>query len=167
MKDIFFLTSSHIIFIDIKDLVYLARIDIPAITYRKIENTIFKLTLDKAPGMDNIPNQVLRKITLLIFLYLYKLFNNYVNLPYYLHHFEKSITIILHKLFNKKFYNYIFTKVHKSIALLNTLNKALESILVICINDLVETYVLLPDMHSEGRKSRSTKDFLYKIVEKI
>lgn len=152
---------------DIQNFVYPAGIDMPNITEKKIELAIFKPALDKAPGTDGIPNQVLQAIVSLILLHLYRLFNSRLNLAYYPCHFKKSITIILQKPSGKESRDYTFTKSYRPIALLNTLEKALESILATCISYLVETYGLLPSMHIGGRRGRSTEEALHKIVEKV
>lgn len=55
-RNIFFSTLSNIDFTDIQDFVYLAEIEILAITNRKIENVIFKPALDKTPRIDGILN---------------------------------------------------------------------------------------------------------------
>ncbi len=139
----------------------------PAITDREIENAIFRQALDKTPGMDGIPNRVLRKITPLIFQHLHKLFNNCVNLAYYSRHFKQSITIVLQKLFGEKPRDYTSTKTYQPIALLNTLGKALKSVLATRISYWVETYALLLDTHIGGRRGWSTEDALHEIIKKI
>lgn len=152
---------------DIQDFIYPTGIDMPAITDREIENAIFRPALDKAPGTDGIPNRILRKIIPLILPHLHKLFNECVNLAYYPRHFKKSITIVLQKPSGEEAHDYTSAKVYRPIALLNTLGKALESVLAIRISYLVETYALLPDTHIGGRRGRSTEDALHEIVEKI
>lgn len=101
------------------------------------------------------------------FLQVHKLFNDCVNLAYYPRYFKKSITLVLQKLCGEEPRDYTSAKAYRPIALLNTLGKALESVLATRIRDLVETYALLPDTHIGGRRGRSTEDALHKIVEKI
>lgn len=99
--------------------------------------------------------------------HVHKLFNDCVNLAYYPRHFKKSITIVLQKPSGEKPRDYTSAKAYRPITLLNTLGKALESVLDTLISYLVETYALLPDTHIRGRRGRSTEDALHEIVEKI
>lgn len=151
----------------IQHFVYLAEIVILAIINREIENVIFRPALDKASRTNGIPNRVFRKIILLIFSHFYKLFNDYINLVYYLYYLKKSITIVLQKSSSKKPCNYTFAKTYRLITLLNTLCKVLKSILAIYINYLIETYALLSNIHIGKKRDQSTKDTLHKIVKKI
>lgn len=139
----------------------------PAITAKEIEYAIFRPALDKAPGTDDIPNRILRKISPLILPHLHKLCNNSVNLAYYPRHFKKSITVVLQKPSGKEPRDYTLAKAYRPIALLNTLGKALESVLATRISYLVETHGLLPKTHVGARRGRSTEDALHKTVEKI
>ena len=152
---------------DIQNFVYPAGIDMPNITEKEIELAIFKPALDKAPGTDGIPNRVLRAIVSLILPHLYRLFNSCLSLAYYPRHFKKSTTIILRKPFGEESRNYTSLKSYRPIALLNTLGKALESILATRISYLVEIYGLLPSTHIGGRRGRFTEEALHEIVEKV
>lgn len=136
-RNIFFPAPPNADLTDIQDFVYRAGIDMPAITDREIENAIFRPVLDKAPGTDGIPNRVLRKITLLILPHLHKLYNDCVNLAYYPRHSKKLITIVLQKPSGEEPRDYTSAKAYSPIALLNTLGKALESLLATRINYLV------------------------------
>lgn len=138
----------------------------PAITDKEIELAILRPALDKALGTDGIPNRILRKTISLILSHLQRLLNSCLNLAYYPHHFKKSITIILRKPSGEDPRDYTSPKAYRPIALLNTLGKALESILGTCISYLVETYGLLPNMHIGGR-GWSTEEALHDIVEKV
>ena len=139
----------------------------PVITDKEIKNVIFKLVLDKTPGTDGIPNRVLKKITSIILPHFYKLFNDCFNLAYYPRNFKKLFTIVLQKPSCEELRDYTSAKAYRPIALLNTLGKALKSVLATRISYWEETYAFLPDMHIGGRRSRSTEDALHEIVEKI
>lgn len=100
--------------------------------------------------------------------HLHKLFNDCVNQAYYPRHFKKSITVVLQKPSGEKPRDYTSAKAYRPITLLNTLGKALESVvLATSISYLVETYALLPDTHIGGRRGLSTEDALHERVEKI
>ena len=75
--------------------------------------------------------------------------------------------MILRKSSNKKSRNYTSPKSYRPIALLNTLGKALESILVTRISYLMEIYDLLPSTHIGGKRGQFSKEVLYEIVEKV
>ena len=63
--------------------------------------------------------------------------------------------------------DYSQPKAYRLIALLNTLGKALESIIAKRISFLTETYGLLPKTHIDGRRITSTEHAVHMILEKI
>ena len=61
----------------------------------------------------------------------------------------------------------MIAKSYRPISLLNTLGKALESILAQRIAHAIEKYRLLPKGHIGGRKGMSTKHALHGLVERV
>lgn len=92
------------------------------------------------------------------------LFNACLRIGYYPKHFRKSTTVVIRKEGKESYQN---AKSYRPIALLNTIGKALESILASRISYCVEAYNLLPESHIRGRKSRSTEHAIHYILETI
>ena len=78
--------------------------------------------------------------------------------------FKKAHVIVLRKS-NKE--DYAQPKAYRFIALLNTLNKALKSIIAVRINYLTEFNALLPKEQMKGRQARSTESALELLTEQI
>jgi hypothetical protein len=72
-----------------------------------------------------------------------RLFNIYYRLNIYPTAFKRAITVLLRK---SKKENYSDSKVYRLIILLNTLEKALETVVAERIRFAAETYTLLPDI---------------------
>ena len=143
---------------------YQPSITLPCITTREIREAIMKAPAKKAPGTDGIPNGTLHKVLNQILPHLEYLFNACLGIGYYPKHFKTSITAVLRKEGKESYQN---VKSYRPIALLNTIGKALESILASRISYCVETHNLLPEYHIGGRKSRSTEHAIHHILETI
>lgn len=63
--------------------------------------------------------------------------------------------------------DYTQPKAYRPIALLNTLSKALESIMATRISFVAEEFELLPRRHMGGRKARGTEHALQMLLETI
>lgn len=134
------------------------------ITMHEIRQLILLAISNKAPGEDEIPNRILKSIIGLILPYLYIIFNACLSTGYCPTHFCLSITVVLQKLGKP---DYTIVKAYWPIALLNTIGKALEFIIVNRISYLVETFGLLPPNHFGARRSSSTEYALYYLVERV
>jgi hypothetical protein len=93
----------------------------------EVTAAILRLSKDKSPGTDGIPNRVLRLITCELPALLTRIFQACLNQGYYLEHFRKACTVVLHKLEKP---DYTDPSAYRLITLLNTLEKALESIVI-------------------------------------
>ena len=78
--------------------------------------------------------------------------------------FKKAHVIVLRKL-NKE--DYAQSKAYRLIALLNTLDKTLESIIAVRISYLTEFNVLLSKEQMKERQARSTKSALELLTKQI
>lgn len=96
---------------------------------------------DKAPGVSGIPNRFLRCVAPHIIDSLTRLFQACFDLGYYPRFFKEANTVILKKP-NKP--NYSEPKAYRPIALLDTLGKALETVISKRLAGLAESYSLLP-----------------------
>ncbi len=113
-------------------------IDCPEITHPEIENLILP--------------------------HLQILFNACVRMGYCPAHFRQSITVVLRKPGKD---DYTQPKSYRPIALLNTLGKALESIVANRLTYLADTHHLLPVRHTGGRKLASTDHALHLLLQRI
>lgn len=93
---------------------------------------------------------------------MYLVFNTYFKVEYYLYHFKKSVTIVPCKI-NKD--DYTKAKSYCLVVLLNTLSKVLEAILAKRLSYLATEYILLFQMHINGRKSTYTNNAYYYLLE--
>ena len=93
---------------------------------REIMKAIYKTTLNKTSDVNEVTNRALRHFIEIAASQMRSLFERYYRKKIQSTHFKRSIIIILRK-FEKK--NYSELKLYKSIALLNILNKTLESII--------------------------------------
>ena len=116
--------------------------------------------------LDNnkITNKILKQINIIIILYLYYIYNVYLEKYYYLKYFCNAIIILLCKL-NKNSYFTIIS--YCFIIFLNTLNKIFEFILIKRVNYLIKTHKLLSHIYIRARQSILTKHALYYLVKRI
>ena len=101
--------------------------DDEAMTRRKIMKIIYKVNSNKILKINKIINKTLRQFTRIIIEQIYSFFNKCIKESIQLSHFKKVFIIMLRKS-NKK--NYTKSLLYRSIALLNTLNKILKSIVL-------------------------------------
>ena len=112
------------------------------ISIKEIQRACLRTKLDKAPGPDQIPNRVIHILARQRITLLKTLFQACWNLSYHPIAFHKAITVFLRKPGKG---DYINLAAYRLIALLNTLGKALESIIATRLKDLAEKYSLLLD----------------------
>jgi hypothetical protein len=93
----------------------------------EVTAAILQPSKNKAPGTNRILNKVLRLITYKLPALLTRIFQACLNQSYYPEHFRKACTVVLHK---PEKPDYIDLLAYRPIALLNILEKALESIVV-------------------------------------
>ena len=123
------------------------------------------LTISNKILRDNeITNEILKQISITIVSHLHRIYNAYLKKDYCSKHFRNAIIIALRKS-NKS--NYFTITSYCSIALLNTLSKIFEFMLVKRISYLAKTHKLLLRTHIKARKFVSTKYALHYLVKKI
>jgi hypothetical protein len=96
----------------------------------EVTAVILRLSKNKALDINRILNRVLRLIIYKSSVLLTRIFQACLNQGYYLEHFRKAYIIVLYK---PEKLNYTDLLVYRLITLLNTLEKALESIVVVCL----------------------------------
>lgn len=82
---------------DISGYIYPTPAPMPLITQKEIEKAIFKPAQDRAPGNDNIPNQILRLASPHLSLPLFYIFNACLEIGYCPDQFRTSVTIAMRK----------------------------------------------------------------------
>ena len=134
------------------------------ITRDEINRAIQRAPASKAPGSDKIPNTILKLLRQDIAPLLHYFFNSSLMCGYYPTKLKESVTIALRKPGKD---NYSNTKAYRPIALLNTIGKLMELIIVKRILALVEKHHLLPKTHIGGRRLRSTDHAIYYLLKRI
>jgi hypothetical protein len=113
---------------DIPGYNYLEEVPMEALlTPREVKAAVINTAPYKATGPNGIPNTALQHALPMILPWLTSLFNNCLCLGYCLAHFYMSTTVVLRKPGKA---NYADLKSYRLIALLSTIGKALESVVV-------------------------------------
>ncbi len=110
------------------------------ITEDEVKQTIRWVKADKALSASDISNKVLQVSLAELISVLTSLFNACVIHKYHSKQFKKTQTIVLCK---SKKSDYIDSKTYRLIALLNIMSKALKSIMIKRLSDIVETHYML------------------------
>jgi hypothetical protein len=108
----------------------------------EVTAAILRLSKNKAPGTNRIPNRVLRLIIYKSPALFTRIFQTCLNQGYHLEHFRKACTVVLRKLEKP---DYTDLLAYRLITLLNILEKALESIIVARLRNLTEIHALFPE----------------------
>jgi hypothetical protein len=149
---------------DISGYEYPQPIECPEITSSEIEKAVRRAAPNKAPGTDNITNDILHQTLDILLPHLYKLFNACLQQGYCPKHFKEVITVVLRKPGKD---DYTQPKSYRPIALLNTLGKALEAVVANRLTYLADVYHLLPSRHTGGRKLTSTDHAMHLLLQRI
>ncbi|GES66033.1 hypothetical protein ATETN484_0014000100 [Aspergillus terreus] len=136
----------------------------PLVTVEEVRHAIKRAPADKTPGDDGIPNRVLHWVLPIIDIYLTDLFNACLSAGYNPRHFQVSVTMVLRKPGKSK---YTEPKAFRPVSLLNTIGKALESVVAQRLSYAVERFQLLPKNHLNGRKGVSYEQVLQIVVDRI
>jgi hypothetical protein len=107
-----------------------------------------KLKPFKAPGLDGVPNVVLKETMDILVDYLHPIFNAIFTLGTYYGPWRDYITVILQK---PGKLDYSVPKAHPPVALLNTMSKLFTSIIAEDLAFLAEKHQLLPANQFGGR----------------
>ena len=122
----YFLFSSTIFIKNVKEFDYFSLIDDEAsMTRCEIIKVIYKINLNKTFKINEIINKALQQFTRVIIKQICFFFDKYIEKEVQSSHFKKIFIIMLQKSRKK---NYAKSSLYTSIALLNTLNKMLKSI---------------------------------------
>ena len=130
----------------------------------QIRNTVNLVSGKKAPGPDEISNQILKHALPDIEHHLLKLLQASFNLSHFPSSFKLTTTATVRKSGKP---DYTVAKAYRPIALENTIGKIFESVITDLLSYLTETHHLLPPHHYGGRPGRSTEDALLLLTERI
>ena len=155
---------------DIVNYNYPADIPTGAITAQEVKAAIEGPQSFKAPGPSGIPNRILQLLIDLLVPPLCIIFNASLTYGHYPSAFRDSVTIVLKKAESddpSEPRDYSEPKSYRPIALLETLGKAMETILAKRIAYVAETNNLLPKNHMGGRRCTSTEHAIHLLIERI
>ncbi len=130
------------------------------ITEDEVKQAIRRVKADKASNASDISNKALQASLAELISVLTSLFNACVTHKYHSKQFKKTQTIVLRKL---KKSDYIDSKTYQLIALLDIMSKALKSIMIKRLSDIIETHCMLSNAQMKARRKRfviSTLDLL-------
>jgi hypothetical protein len=130
----------------------------------EIRQTIKRCKSNSASKFDDIFNRIFKTFIDKLMSHLVNLFRVCAALNYHSRCFRETHIIALKKLEKK---NYTNVKTYKSIALLNTFEKVLKSVIARRINDLTKTHDLLFVNQMNERKSRSCETILKLLTKQI
>ena len=119
-----------------------------------MNNASAKLKVDKALETNQILNRRLKMLRETMTKKLFFVFQACINVEYHSNLFREIKTIVLKKV---KKSDYIFLKVFRLIALLNTINKMLKSIIINKITELSKKNLLLSKSQMSAKKKEKSK----------
>ncbi len=150
---------------DPTNFVYPNNLPVLRITQKKIFQTGNSLLTNKAPGPDEIPNEVIKVIMPEITGHLEQIFNDSLSIGYYPAHFRESVIVILRKLGGNK--DYTNPKNYCPISLLNTIGKIMKVIIAVRISYMATTHELFPTTLFGGRRGSCVETAIHHLLEKI
>jgi hypothetical protein len=164
-RDMLFPPPSTADLSDISGYEYSEPIEVPAeLSIEEVRRAILKTKKDNASESDEIPNRIIHLIARYSLRLIMRLFQACLDQGVHPKAFKKAITVILRKDGDK---DYSSSKLYRSIALLNTLGKALKAVISNRLHFLAETHALLPDTQMGARRMKFTDTALQLIIEKI
>jgi len=136
----------------------------PPVTKRELQEAILRASVNKASEPDRIPNQILHLALPQLLPLLLPLYNLCMEHSHHCEAFRHSVTVVLQKP-NKS--DYQQAKAYRSVALLNTLGKALESVIARRLSYMAETHQLLPKTLLGGQRMIFTEHTIHMLLEQI
>ncbi len=166
LSNLFFSNTIEIDLIDMSNFNYLNVVLKSSlfITKNEIRQTIKRCKSNNVSEFDDILNRIFKIFVDKLMSHLMNLFRVCVALSYHSRCFREIHIIILKKSRKK---NYTNVKTYKSIALLNTFDKVLKSVIARRISDLTKTHDLLFVNQMSERKNRSCETVLKLLTKQI
>jgi hypothetical protein len=166
LSNLFFSDTIEIDVIDMSNFNYLNVVVKSSFLIMKneIRQTIKRCKSNNASESNDILNRILKILVNKLMTHLMSLFRVCVALNYHSRCFRETHIIVLKKSKKK---NYTDVKTYKSIALLNTLDKVLKSVIARRINDLTKIHDLLLVCQMNERKNCSCETILKLLTKQI
>ena len=134
------------------------------ITITQVKRAIDKLSPNKVPRPDKIPNHVLKRCFPNLQHHILMLAQQSMSTGHFPRPYKETTTLVLHQP-NKP--NYTKPNAYHPITLENTIGKVLESIMTKHISYLCETFNLIPKHHIGGRPGCTMEDAMLILSESI
>ena len=137
---------------------------------QEVKHAVMGPLLYKAPSPSGILNCIIPLLVEPLYPVLHQIFNACFKLGYCPTAFKESTTIMMKKPESdnpKEPWDYLEPKAYRPIALLETIGKALKTILAKKIAFLAESHGLLPKTHMGGRKCTLTEHAIHLFIKKI
>jgi hypothetical protein len=150
---------------DTHNYTYPERVEMPSkLTEKEVENAVRKMAKNKAPGPDGIPNEITQRVARVSIATLRRIFQACLDLGTHPKQWKRAVTIMLKKTGKSDYSN---PSAYRPIALLNSLGKALETIIAKRMRYLAEKHALLPDTQMGARTGRSAETALNLFTEQV
>ena len=124
------------------------------ITTLEIERSLKTAKGTTAPGEDNLPMRVWKKLWVYLKPFITSIFRACIDLGHHLKPWRSAKIIVLRKPGKP---DYAMPGAYRPISLLNTLGKLLEAVMARRLSYLVEKHGLLPSSQFGGRPGRTTE----------
>ena len=165
LREKFFLSSSQVNVNDIAESFISLTVSFNSrITEDEVKQTIRWVKADKASSALDISNRALQASLAELISVLTSLFNACIIHKYHSKQFKKTQTIVLRKL---KKSDYIDSKMYRLIALLDIMSKALKSIMIKRLSDIVKTHCMLSNAQMRARCKRFVISTLNLLVDQV
>ncbi len=149
LREKFFLSSSQAKVNDIAESFISRAVSFNScITEDEVKQIIRRVKADKASDPSDISNRALQASLAELISVLTSLFNACVIHKYHSKQFKKTQTIVLCK---SKKNDYIDSKMYRLIALLDIMSKALKSIMIKRLSDIIKTHHMLSNAQMRAR----------------
>jgi hypothetical protein len=164
-KNIFFSTALSTNLDDIENSFYSSTVEcLTSITESEVIMIINRIALDKTSSLDDIINRLIKTCSSVLIKLLISLFQICITHAYHLIILKTINTITLKKTRKS---DYITSKTYRSIALLNTIEKVMKSIISKKISWLTKNHRLLFDSHMRVRSDKLTETTLKLLTKQI
>ena len=164
-KNSFFSSALNANLSDINDFTYAKSLKLTKIINKeKVNKAIAKLKTDKTSETNQIFNRMLKTLRETMTKKLTLIFQICINVEYHSKSFREAKIIMFKKI---KKSDYIFFKVYRLIALLNTMNKILKSIMINKITELTKKNSLLSKSQMSAKRKKEIETTLKLLTKEI
>ena len=164
-KTTFFLSALNADLNDINHFIYAKSLKLTIIINKEeVNKAIAKLKINKTFETNQILNRMLKTLRETMTKKLILIFQICINVEYHSKSFREAKIIMFKKI---KKSDYIFFKVYRLIALLNTMNKILKSIMINKITKLAKKNLLLSKSQMSAKRKKEIETTLKLLTKEI